>query len=77
MGTTNDPTKDESLKPKSVAEFRKTSGTMSTLMPMKALHKVSNSRTQLFLLFIIIFYMTMHLELFKHATSSVVTDTRM
>lgn len=77
MGTTSDPIKDESLRTKTGAEGRKSSGNFSSLMPTKVLHKVSNSRTQLFLLFVAIYYMTMKWEFFKHPTNSLVTDIRM
>lgn len=77
MGTSNDTTRDDTLRNKATMETRKQSGSHSSLITHRVLHKVSNSRTQLFLLFSIIFYMTNHLELFKHATSSLVTNVRM
>lgn len=77
MGVVSKGTKDENLKGKSGTETRKQSGSFNSMIPMKTLFKVSNSRTQLFLLFVAIYYMTMHLELFKHPTNSLITDTRM
>lgn len=46
------------------------------MLPTKVLHKVSNSRTQLFLLFIAIFYGTNYLSLFEHPTNELVTNVR-
>lgn len=77
MGTATESNRDESLRSKGGIEGRKASGSYSNLMPIKVLHKVSNSRTQLFLLFAVIYCMTMRWELFKHPTNSLVTDIRM
>lgn len=76
MGKPSDSTKEESLRTKVGSETRKSSGVHSVMLPTKVLHKVSNSRTQLFLLFIAIFYGTNYLSLFEHPTNELVTNVR-
>lgn len=43
----------------------------------KVLHKISNSRTQMFVLFLVIFLFVNHFDFFKHPTDSMISNIRM
>lgn len=76
MGTGNEDMREDKSRFKSLQDDRVASSRMAHIMKYKVLHKVSNSRTQLLMLFGAFFWMVNYCQWFEHPTDSMITDLR-
>lgn len=80
MGTTKESQKEDHGKPKMLADDKKLVSLFAPTPPQiqaKAIAKVTNSRTQLFILFMVIFLLVNHVDWFRHPTNSMISNIRM